>query len=975
MDTTGARRRLVFLLAVAFLWLSVGALPALAATNPILFITQVPRGADIGNPTHVTSSFGSHLGSTAAAGRGGDLYIRYTSGTLKNLTATAGFGSTDPTGFQGVTAIAVRDPSVYWDGSKALFSMVVGAPAMAGVGPTYFWQIYEVTGLAQNQTPVITKVAHQPLNANNVGPTYGSDDRVIFTSDLPRDGVSTHLYPQFDEYEAVATNTGVWSLDAVAGDLKLLNHAPSGDFTPFVDSFGRIIVTQWDHLQRDQLADNDSGGGITIECNKGTFYGTFNYDTEAVNSPFNLSDRSEIFPEPRVCRVDLLNGTVLTGNLFDRFFPWALNQDGTGGEVVNHLGRHELNSQVPASRNDDTNIATYNGQFARFNTSSIGSMFQIKEDPTQAGRYYGVDALEFNVHTAGQVFRLSAPPGTDADHIAVNYMTHRDTFGTANTANNSGHYRDPLPLADGTLIAAHTSTIPFEAPNATPQTSTYAFRLKTLSISGNGFFVAGSTLTSGISKTLSYYDGNNLVSYSGTMWELNPVEVRARTRPTPAATPLPQPEQSIFDSVGVSVSALQAYMVQNNLALAVSRNVTTRDDFDKQQPYNLHVPGGVTTTGASGTIYDISSLQFYQGDQRRGMTLGGPTPVPGRRVLATRLHDAAALAVTPPNNLAQGSVVLGSDGSMAAFVPARRAMTWQLNDPNGTGVVRERFWVTFQPGEVRVCTSCHGINQFDQAGQTAPTNPPQALATLLQFWKSVAVPTASPTSTGTSTPTASAPTATPTPAAVPATATSTASATTSLASPTPTLLPTATASPTMPNASPTVTPPATATPPPWSCTSGIGISSAHVGMRGAPPSLRLRGRAVIPKPWIGINPLLNGIRVRLDSAGGGTDDLIVGGGVRWKVNVAGTRWTYRDPNATQSGVTRLVVRDRSDVQSGEIRFSLSARGVTGVSLPLPPSVRTSILLGAANECATLLWGDPGTARPRCDVKPQRLMCR
>ena len=55
-----------------------------------------------------------------------------------------------------------------------------------------------------------------------------------------------------------------------------------------------------------------------------------------------------------------------------------------------------------------------------------------------------------------------------------------------------------------------------------------------------------------------------------------------------------------------------------------------------------------------------------------------------------------------------GSAAIAADGSMAAFIPARRAMSWQMTDPAGTGVVRERYWVTFQPGELRVCASCHG---------------------------------------------------------------------------------------------------------------------------------------------------------------------------------------------------------------------------------------------------------------------------
>jgi hypothetical protein len=81
-------------------------------------------------------------------------------------------------------------------------------------------------------------------------------------------------------------------------------------------------------------------------------------------------------------------------------------------------------------------------------------------------------------------------------------------------------------------------------------------------------------------------------------------------------------------------------------------------------------------------------------------------------------------------------VTIAPDGSMAALVPARRALSWQLTDPNGAGVVRERNWVSFQAGEIRVCASCHGINTASHTGATSPTNTPQALAQLLAEWKS-----------------------------------------------------------------------------------------------------------------------------------------------------------------------------------------------------------------------------------------------
>jgi hypothetical protein len=169
----------------------------------------------------------------------------------------------------------------------------------------------------------------------------------------------------------------------------------------------------------------------------------------------------------------------------------------------------------------------------------------------------------------------------------------------------------------------------------------------------------------------------------------------------------------------------------------VSRNVTRRDDLDRQQPFNLKIKDSNTQTiGAPGKIYELSFMQFFQADQLRGLglTSGSSQPRDGRRVLAQFMHDQAvdnpSLCAAPP-----GTVQLAADGSMAAFVPARRAMTWQLTDRNGHGIVRERFWLTFQPGEIRVCASCHGLNNKDQAGQTEATNPPEALRQLLQYWQ------------------------------------------------------------------------------------------------------------------------------------------------------------------------------------------------------------------------------------------------
>src|SRR4029078_11488116 len=96
-----------------------------------------------------------------------------------------------------------------------------------------------------------------------------------------------------------------------------------------------------------------------------------------------------------------------------------------------------------------------------------------------------------------------------------------------------------------------------------------------------------------------------------------------------------------------------------------------------------------------------------------------------RSLVPQPLHDTTAHMLNSAHaGTPSGSVTIAGDGSMAAFVPARRAMSWQMTDTNGTPVVRERLWVTFQPGEVRVCASCHGLNNTDQAGGAAPVNAP-----------------------------------------------------------------------------------------------------------------------------------------------------------------------------------------------------------------------------------------------------------
>ena len=707
-----------------------------AITNAILFVTQVPIPSEVNDGTvsnvfvSVVSALGNHLADTTHAGRGGDLWIRYPSGAISNLTRLAGYGVN---GSQDGAGIAVRDPLVHWSGNKAIFSMVVGAPTGPGNTNQFFWQLYEITNFVnQGSVPTITKVQNQPTNYNNAMACYGTDGRIIFTCDRPRDG-SPQLYPQLDEYNDVPSNTGLWSLSPTNGDLFQLDHCPSGDFNPFVDSFGRVIFSRWDHLVQDRNATDDRMFRATN--------GTFNYFNEGTTN-YDITYRpNESFPEPRTYDAVLLGQYGVQGNAINSFFPWMQNEDGTGLEILNHIGRHELlNGFRGSSFTNDNNLRQ---QFVIGNriipgANYLNNFFQIREDPLHPGTYFGTDGPDFGTHASGQILTLFGPPGTNAEQMSITNITHT---ATKNANASFGLYRNPLPMANGTLVAAWTANgtaLDSNLGTAAFPKSAYAYRLVALTNNASNVWFAATNLTSGFTNTISYWAGNTHVTHTNGLWELQPVEVVSNQVPAQLSASVASIEAQVFAAEGVDIPVMQAWLRSNNLALLVSRNVTMRDRADREQPFNLRVPGGVQTLGTNtGKIYDIAYIQFLQGDQLRGLTFGTTNPVPGRRVLAMPMHDFAATNFNVPvTNGLIGATSLGKDGSQATFVPARRAMTHQIVDTNSNHVVRERYWITYQPGEIRTCAVCHGLNTQNQAGGLLPTNSPAALQDLLRFWKS-----------------------------------------------------------------------------------------------------------------------------------------------------------------------------------------------------------------------------------------------
>ena len=192
---------------------------------------------------------------------------------------------------------------------------------------------------------------------------------------------------------------------------------------------------------------------------------------------------------------------------------------------------------------------------------------------------------------------------------------------------------------------------------------------------------------------------------------------------------LEAPERQVFAEAGVDVEALRDFLRRQDLALVISRNVTARDLADRQQPFNLRVADANTQTAAAeGKIYEVAHLQFFQGDMIRGYNQSA-----GRRVLAQPMHTGIEANLANASG-PEGSVAIADDGSMAAFVPARRAMSWQLTDPAGQPVVRERYWVTFQPGEIRTLQWLSRGQYYrpDRArGPAESTLSPPAIACLL----------------------------------------------------------------------------------------------------------------------------------------------------------------------------------------------------------------------------------------------------
>jgi cytochrome c553 len=458
-----------------------------------------------------------------------------------------------------------------------------------------------------------------------------------------------------------------------------------------VDSFGRVLFTRWDHLQRDERA---------------LYGGAFDYSSESSQATYQPGVFSESFPESLSQQ-----GTEL-GLTFDLFMPWTVNPDGTDLVTLNHVGRHEFSPAALRSR-EDSNLVDMQIMTSPFGSTltpvRAGSMMQFSEHSMTKGRLFATDAV-FTGLSAGRIVTImSASPTVNPASMVL-----RLTAG-------SGILRDPAVLTNGKLIASVaggpnlsnssyggapvSGGIPVDPNTMLDSSNPFLIRVSLPPASSiTTIFTFPTELATRVSRTaINATADGEIQNFTGVLWQLQPVEVRATSRPVAASTRMEAPERDMFISAGVSPLALKSWMRREDLALLSVRNVTQRDSADLQQPVNLRVEGGVSSIKPDGgPTYSVKALQIVQGEYLRGYTDHTGTPMTGRRIKAASLKTVAGNPAA--EGLPAGSAAVAADGSVASLVPARRA----------------------------TCTSCHGVNKTDQSGLMAAQNPPSALRSLLE---------------------------------------------------------------------------------------------------------------------------------------------------------------------------------------------------------------------------------------------------
>src|SRR5688572_25678364 len=186
-----------------------------------------------------------------------------------------------------------------------------------------------------------------------------------------------------------------------------------------------------------------------------------------------------------------------------------------------------------------------------------GSLMQLTEHATIKGRFFGTDAILTGL-SAGRIVTIPAGGPT----VNPSTMQIRRTSG-------NGIVRDPAVLTDGRLVASVADgpnlggasygggmpgVPPVVDPNMTLRVENpFLIRLSlppAIATSPSFPFVDILAPLSGI--TVVNHDNGVTRTFTGPLWQLQPVEVRPTTRPAAAVSKMDGPEREMFITAGVS---------------------------------------------------------------------------------------------------------------------------------------------------------------------------------------------------------------------------------------------------------------------------------------------------------------------------------------------------------------------------------------------------------------------------------------
>ena len=403
-----------------------------------------------------------------------------------------------------------------------------------------------------------------------------------------------------------------------------------------------MIFTRWDHLQRDQQADADvDGDGLRhVRLRR----------RESANAA-RLNQRVEVFPEPRSSRTDLLAGTNLEGTEHQPLLPVGdQRRRHRGGDAQSHRPsraarllqpqhqrrrtRHRVHRRRPQRpdepERDPESLPAPRGSDARRAATSAPTRRSSRRTPRDR---------------SSASSRSRRARGSDPGHVRHRTLDARCTRGDAGGGSQRPLSRSAAAVGRDAARGPHRRDARGpQRRHARATTSRYAFRIKTLA-QQNGTYVAGDAAHVRASRPRSrYWDPDVLVSWSGTLWELNPVEVRARPRPRPACVAargargadlprrrrrsgaLPQRPRRAQPRPRRQPQRHRARRRRQAAAVQPARGTPAASSDDRAT--------------ANGKIYDVALLQFFQADQLRGIG-GTASPRAGRRVLARAMHDPA----------------------------------------------------------------------------------------------------------------------------------------------------------------------------------------------------------------------------------------------------------------------------------------------------------------------------------------------